>query len=195
MGRTTSGYLLELHNSGFYICIWILGGCECYKCRLCWLIFLFCRLRISHSNFSINIIQQSSLLPFVQADGTEYYLYSPFYFSVLSVIFFFSAFVSVCNYLGIISFIVKKIGVTLALMMVSSWDLLACYALCVSNITDSCLMQWCRVHLLLVSCHKWGVSVSSYSCSSSHTFISFNLNIQRHSTVLLICSWIKAKHH
>ena len=72
-----------------------------------------------------------------------------------------------CNYLGIISFIVKKIGVTLALIMVSFISFLACCALCVLPISDYYFMQ-CRVHRLLVSPMN---DVFSVNLARTHTFI------------------------
>ncbi len=61
-----------------------------------------------------------SSTPVMLANGEEYTLYPPFYFSVLSVLIFFSAIASICHYLGIIGWLVKKLGVGLALVMGTS---------------------------------------------------------------------------
>lgn len=61
-----------------------------------------------------------SSTPVMLANGEEYTLYPPFYFSVLSVLIFFSAFASICHYLGIIGWLVKRLGVGLALVMGTS---------------------------------------------------------------------------
>jgi len=54
------------------------------------------------------------------ADGSTYFLSPPFYFSILSVVFFFSALVSILHYLGAVGFIVKRLGIFLGLLMGTS---------------------------------------------------------------------------
>ena len=56
----------------------------------------------------------------MMADGSTYFLTPPFYFAILSVVFFFSALVSILHYLGAIGFIVKRLGVFLGLVMGTS---------------------------------------------------------------------------
>eukprot|EP00797_Seminavis_robusta_P031235 Sro672_g185080.1 family 28 member 3 (449) ;mRNA; r:30158-31504 len=57
---------------------------------------------------------------FQLADGGEYYLAPPLYFNAFSSIFFVASLVSICYYLGIIEWIMKKIGYVLALIMGTS---------------------------------------------------------------------------
>ena len=52
--------------------------------------------------------------------SATYFLSPPFYFSILSVIFFFSALVSLLHYLGAVGFIVKRLGISLGLFMGTS---------------------------------------------------------------------------
>jgi hypothetical protein len=77
---------------------------------------------LAGSTFVYGYLADTSLYnkPFLLADGSEYYLSPPFYFSILSVVFFFSALVSLLNYIGVIGYLVKKIGVTLAVVMGTS---------------------------------------------------------------------------
>ena len=54
-----------------------------------------------------------------EGEGNEdvFHLNPPFYFSVLSVVFFFAALVSVLHYVGLVGYAVKKMGVSLAIVM------------------------------------------------------------------------------
>ena len=85
-------------------------------------ITIFLNYTSAGSMFVYGYLADSALgsTPVMLANGEEYTLYPPFYFSVLSVLFFFSAFVSICHYLGIIGWLVKRLGVGLALVMGTS---------------------------------------------------------------------------
>ncbi len=93
--------------------------------------------------FVYGFLADSSLneTPLVTADGGEYYLYPPFYFTVLSVVFFFSAVVSILSYTGVIGYLVKKIGLTLAVLMGTSGpETFNCVANMFLSMTESPLL-------------------------------------------------------
>ncbi|KAL7546781.1 hypothetical protein ACHAWF_010113 [Thalassiosira exigua] len=74
------------------------------------------------SSFVYGYLVDTSLggTPFLLANGSEYVLFPPFFFNVLSVLFFFCALVSVLDYLGAVAVVVKKLGVALAVVMGTS---------------------------------------------------------------------------
>lgn len=79
--------------------------------------------------------------PLATADGGEYILYAPFYFTVLSVVFFFSAVVSILSYMGVIGYLVKKVGLTLAMLMGTSGpETFNCVANMFLSMTESPLL-------------------------------------------------------
>lgn len=75
------------------------------------------------SSFVYGYLVDTSLLatPLAIAGSEETYtLAPPFFFNILSSIFFFSALISVCHYLGIVAFLMKKVGYVLALVLGTS---------------------------------------------------------------------------
>ena len=76
----------------------------------------------SGSSFVYGFLVDTDLYstPFQLADGGSYYLSPPLYFDVLSTVFFFAPLISVCHYLGIVEFLVTKIGYILAMVMGTS---------------------------------------------------------------------------
>lgn len=93
--------------------------------------------------FVYGFLADSSLneTPLATADGGEYYLYPPFYFTVLSVIFFFSSVVSILSYIGVIGYLVKKVGLTLAMLMGTSGpETFNCVANMFLSMTESPLL-------------------------------------------------------
>ena len=75
------------------------------------------------------------------ADGEGVTLFPPFYFTVLSVVFFFSAVVSILTYLEVIGYLVKKVGLGLAVLMGTSGpETFNCVANMFLSMTESPLL-------------------------------------------------------
>lgn len=74
------------------------------------------------SSFVYGYLVDGSLYgtPFSTADGGVYFLAPPVYFAIFSLIFFLCAVVAILNYFGVVEYAVRKIGITLGLLMGTS---------------------------------------------------------------------------
>jgi pyrimidine nucleoside transport protein len=85
-------------------------------------VVVFLNFTSAGSSFVYGYLVDGSLYgtPMATADGGVYFLAPPVYFIIFSVIFFLAAVVAILNYFGIVEWAVRKVGITLALLMGTS---------------------------------------------------------------------------
>lgn len=85
-------------------------------------IVVFLNFNQAGSSFLYGYLVDGSLYgtPFATADGGVYFLAPPVYFVIFSLIFFLCAVIAILNYFGVIEYVVRKVGITLGLLMGTS---------------------------------------------------------------------------